>query len=200
MTMVKLCGMTSREAVHDAVTAGADAIGFVFADSVRRVDPNMARSIAGDVPAHVRRVAVMLHPSNDEWLDVLRHFRPDVLQTDVQDLAGLDIDPDVEIWPVYRQGVSEPASDPEDTFVYEGRASGTGQTVDWQAAADVARRGRMILAGGLSADNVAQAISTVRPFGVDASSSLESAPGRKDAGKIRAFVNAVRQADQEQVK
>lgn len=200
MTMVKICGMTSRDAVKDAVGAGADAVGFVFAESVRRIDPATARDIAVDIPKGVRRVAVMLHPTNDEWLEVYETFRPDVLQTDTDDLAGLDIYAAVEVWPVYRQGLSEPADDAGDAFVYEGRASGTGQTVDWQTAAAVATRGRMILAGGLSAENVAEAIRTVQPFGVDASSSLEAAPGRKDAQKIRAFLNAVRHVDQELAK
>jgi phosphoribosylanthranilate isomerase len=79
-------------------------------------------------------------------------------------------------------------------FVYEGRNSGKGETIDWNLAAQLARRGRMILAGGLDAGNVGAALARVRPFGVDVSSAVESAPGRKDPQKIKDFINAVRTA------
>ena len=79
-------------------------------------------------------------------------------------------------------------------FVYEGRKSGMGETVDWETAAAIAREGRMILAGGLSADNVAEAIAKVAPYGVDVSSAVESRPGVKDAARIAAFVEAARAA------
>ncbi len=80
-------------------------------------------------------------------------------------------------------------------FVYEGPVSGAGATVDWEAAARLARGGRMILAGGLDAGNVGDAISQARPWGVDVSSGVESAPGIKDREKIRQFINAVRAAE-----
>jgi phosphoribosylanthranilate isomerase len=82
-------------------------------------------------------------------------------------------------------------------FLYEGRCSGSGETVEWGLAATLARRGRMILAGGLDAANVGEAIARVRPFGVDVSSAVESAPGKKDPRKIRAFINAARAAQVE---
>ena len=89
----------------------------------------------------------------------------------------------LERWPVYREGNAQsPDNDVEpQTFVYEGAQSGRGATVDWPGAAAIARRGQMILAGGLGADNVGDAIAAVRPFGVDVSSGVEIAPGSKDA-------------------
>jgi len=84
-------------------------------------------------------------------------------------------------------------------LVYEGPRSGVGRTVDWARAHGVARRGLVTLAGGLAPDNVAEAIRTVRPFGVDVSSGVESEPGVKDPGRIRAFVEAVREAEKEMV-
>ena len=191
--LVKVCGLREKHHVDDAVEAGADALGFVFAESPRQVTPALARSISEHVPAQVKRVAVMLHPGNDEWLAVLKEFAPDVLQTDSRDFDSLEVPETVERWPVYREGNSAPDSDA--TYVYEGPKSGHGETVDWSAAAELARRGNMVLAGGLNPDNVAKAIRRVQPFGVDASSGLESAPGQKDSHRITEFISAARAAE-----
>ena len=102
--LVKICGLGSAEQVRAAVDAGADAVGFVFAKSVRRVTSAQAAEFAADVPAGVRRVAVMLHPGNDEWQDVLQVLKPDVLQTDHEDYASLDVPEHIECWPVFREG------------------------------------------------------------------------------------------------
>jgi phosphoribosylanthranilate isomerase len=190
--LVKICGMTEAGAVDAAMRAGADALGFVFAASLRRVTPAQAKSIAADISSHVLRVAVMQHPTQDEWGEVLDVFQPDVLQTDAADFAYLDVPTHVRHWPVVREG-DRVAAMPEE-FVYEGQRSGQGETVDWERAAVLARRGKMILAGGLSVANVAEAIARVRPYGVDVSSAVESAPGEKDRREIRAFINAVRTA------
>lgn len=192
--LVKICGLREQEHVQAAVAAGADAVGFVFADSVRRIEPADAAAIAANVPAHVKRVAVMLHPSNDDWQRVLRDFSPDVLQTDAEDFAGLDVPDNVERWPVYRQGSAMVVN--TSTFLYEGANSGQGETVDWSQAAEVATRGRMILAGGISAANVAEAVAIAKPFGVDVSSGVESVRGQKNSTLIRQFINAARAAEQ----
>lgn len=190
---VKICGLGNAEDVRAAVAAGADAVGFVFAESVRRISPARAAAISADVPAHVKRVAVMMHPANDEWQDVLQTFSPDALQTDAADFAALEVPAPVEQWPVYREG--GPAPDTPGIYIYEGQKSGKGKRVDWERAAALAGLGNMVLAGGLSADNVAAAISAVRPFGVDVSSGVEVAPGEKDARLIRQFLTAVRAAE-----
>lgn len=197
---VKICGLSTPEQVQAAVAAGADAVGCVFADSVRRVEPSVAAAITRAVPGTVKRVAVMLHPTNEEWQTVLRAFAPDVLQTDAADFAGLEIPDSVECWPVYREKNTVTGTIRVDlkvpgTFLYEGAKSGQGETVDWARAAAIAAHGNMILAGGLSANNVAEAIATVRPFGVDVSSAVESAPGVKDAALIEKFVTAARAAE-----
>jgi phosphoribosylanthranilate isomerase len=192
---VKICGLRSEEHVNAAVAAGADAVGFVFAQSVREIAPAEAAAISANVPSHVKRVAVMLHPTNDEWHKVLEGFSPDVLQTDVGDFASLDVPDAVEQWPVYREGRSEP--DTEATYVFEGPQSGQGEIVDWSRAAKFSGRGEMILAGGLDAHNVAEAIRTVQPFGVDVSSAVESLPGQKDSQLINEFVNAAKTAEED---
>jgi phosphoribosylanthranilate isomerase len=191
--LIKICGLRKRRDVAEAVEAGAGAVGFVFARSVREILPALARAASNLVPCDVKRVAVMQHPSNDEWLNVLDTFEPDVLQTDAEDFDTLDVPDFVECWPVYREGISKPVS--EATYVYEGPKSGQGETVDWSVAAELARTGKMILAGGLAIANIAAAIETVKPFGVDVSSAVESAPGEKDSRLIREFISAARAAE-----
>jgi len=194
--LVKICGLRSEADVSTAVEAGADAVGFVFAESVRRVTPREAAKATAEMHSDVRKVAVMRHPSNVEWQEVLLEFRPDVLQTDMEDFAALDV-PDSVLWlPVIRESSPVPDGDLPDAFLYEGASSGQGQTVDWQRAAEIALQGKMVLAGGLGADNLGEAIATVKPFGVDVSSAVESGPGVKSPELIREFINAARAAEQ----
>jgi phosphoribosylanthranilate isomerase len=189
---VKICGLRDADSVAAAVGAGANAVGFVFAESPRRVSPQQAKAASQGTPGHIQRVAVMRHPSNEEWGAVLDEFAPDVLQTDIEDFARLDVPPQVLRWPVVREGSRAAASDLPEVFVYEGANSGAGQTVDWTRAAVMANRGRLILAGGLAAGNVAAAIAAVRPWGVDVSSGVESRPGQKDVKLMQQFIGAVR--------
>ena len=196
---VKICGLRTEEHVQVAMDAGADAVGFVFAESARKVSPAHAAAIAKKVPVTIKKVAVMLHPSNEEWQDVLRDFRPDVLQTDAGDFENIDIPDKVDRWPVYSEGNKVTGTfgvslEVPVTYLYEGARSGHGETVDWARAAELARSGHMILAGGLGVENVATAIATARPYGVDVSSGVESAPGQKDSQKIREFIKAAKAA------
>ena len=196
---VKICGLRHAAAVEAAVAAGADAVGFVFAPSVRQVSAREAAVAANRVPRGVLRVAVMLHPSPEEWREVETIFCPDVLQTDAADFDFLDVPPEIARWPVLREGTALPDALP-DTFVYEGAASGRGERVDWHAAAALAKRGRMLLAGGLDCDNVARAIAEVAPWGVDVSSAVESAPGIKDPTLIQAFLTTAKGLGSDQRK
>lgn len=190
--LVKICGLKYVATVDIAVEAGADAVGFVFAKSVRQVTAQHAAFIAANVPKKVLRVAVMMHPSIEEWDEVQTIFCPDVLQTDMEDFQYLDVPDDIEIWPVIRQGNAPSSKDLPNTFVYEGLKSGQGETVDWSIAGKLARGARLILAGGLNHENVADAIRQVGPFGVDVSSAVESSPGEKDPDMIHAFIDTVR--------
>lgn len=193
--IVKICGLSERQHVDDAVAAGANAIGFVFAKSSRRVTPEIARNISAGVPGGVKRVAVMLHPANDDWLEVLQTFEPDVLQTDAGDFDVLEVPDFVERWPVFREGKTPPNT--SGTFVYEGPKSGAGETVNWSAAAGLSSNGNMILAGGLGVGNVGAAITAVRPFGVDVSSGVETSAGQKDSQLIKQFISAARAAEKD---
>ena len=193
---VKICGLRDAETVAAAIEAGADAIGFVFAASPREVSVAQAVAAAAGVPADIRRVAVMRHPAPEAWEAVRAGFAPDVLQTDAGDFAGLDVPDGIERWPVFREG-GQTVPDDAGRFVYEGPSSGAGETVNWEQAAALSAGRRMILAGGLDATNVARAVGTVRPWGVDVSSGVESAPGKKDAGMIRKFISAARAAEKQ---
>ena len=194
--LVKICGLRDAATVAAAVEAGANAIGFVFAASPREVSVEQAAAAAAGVPANVRRVAVMRHPAPEAWEAVRDGFAPDVLQTDADDFAALDVPVGIEWWPVFREGGAM-VPDNARTFVYEGPSSGAGETVNWDRAAALSKGRHMILAGGLDSNNVARAIATVRPWGVDVSSGVESAPGEKDTGRIRNFISAARAAEKQ---
>ena len=133
MMWVKVCGLTTPEAVAAAVDAGVNAVGFVFAESKRKVTPQRAAELARDVPGNILRVAVMLHPSQAELDEVWSGFRPDVLQTDIDDLAALRVPEGLQVTPVIRSGRELPAVLPA-RLLFEGPASGTGETTDWSAA------------------------------------------------------------------
>jgi phosphoribosylanthranilate isomerase len=188
---VKICGLTTEEAVDAAVSAGADAIGFVFAPSQRQVTAQRAAQLASHAPQRVMRVAVMMHPAQSLVDEVWSVLRPDVLQTDADDLADLHIPEGLNVIPVVRAGRALPMP-LASRLLFEGPVSGAGQAVDWTAAASLARRTQMILAGGLDPTNVARAIESVQPYGVDVSSGVEREPGVKDPEKIHAFVRAAR--------
>jgi phosphoribosylanthranilate isomerase len=192
---VKICGMTDAAGIRSAAGAGADALGFVFCDrSPRHLSVDTARALVREVPEGVTVVAVMLHPEREYCKTILEVLEPDVLQTDSEDFEYLEVPEGIERWPVFREGTTRPGDLPG-RFVYEGRQSGQGRRVDWERAAGLASRGQMILAGGLDADNVSDAIRVVRPWAVDVSSAVESSPGVKDGDRIRRFIERARLAD-----
>jgi phosphoribosylanthranilate isomerase len=200
---VKICGITRREDAEAAVDAGADAVGFVFwQESPRYIDPFRARAIVSALPPFVTPVgvfvdqpaeyvngvaslaqlgAVQLH--GEETISFARTMkRPVVKAISLHDDTQAAVD-GIEMWPA-RVLILLDVHDPV-------RRGGTGRTIDWTAAAEVARHRRVVLAGGLTADNVGDAIARVRPFGIDVSSGVESAPGIKDHGRLKALFEAV---------
>jgi len=189
---VKICGMNSPEAVAAAVRAGADALGFVFAESPREVTPERAKELCVGLPGHVVRIAVMRHPHKDQWERVLEVFEPQWLQTDAEDFRWIKLPNSCVGLPVYRDSNAPADTDLPDRLLFEGTHSGSGRVADWDEAAGLARVAEVILAGGLTAQNVADAVNFVRPWGVDVSSGVERARGEKDPDKIREFVARVR--------
>ncbi|HTT05861.1 MAG TPA: phosphoribosylanthranilate isomerase [Steroidobacteraceae bacterium] len=195
---IKICGMCDATAVSAALEAGADAIGWVFADSPRRVQPDAAARLAAAARNRCALVAVTLHPAQSLVDEIVRELAPDYLQSDVVDLATLRLPEQLQTLPVWRDAdasretAAHPA--PPARLLFEGARSGRGATADWGLAAQLARRSELVLAGGLTAQNVAEAIRRVRPFGVDVSSGVERSPGRKSAAMIHEFVAAARAA------
>jgi len=194
---VKICGITTEEAVEAAVAAGADALGFVFADSVRQVSPERAAELSASLPSTTARVAVMLHPSPAYWNVVRDVFQPNWLQTDAGDFASLEVPENIGRLPVYRDNVDLEldSDDWPEHLLFEGKRSGAGEQADWDRAAAIARCSCVLLAGGLTPENVTEAITRVHPWGVDVSSGVESGPGVKDPQKIKAFISAAKKVD-----
>lgn len=192
--LVKICGLTTREAVAAVAEAGADAAGFVFARSPRRVSPEAAGRLAEGLPEDLPRVAVSRHPDWTEVPAILAGLRPQFFQTDLDDFRDLVLSGPCRPLPVLRAGQHLPRKLPP-LVLFEGPVSGAGRKADWALAATLARRTRVILAGGLDFDNVAEAVRAVRPYGVDVSSGVERSPGVKDPDLILRFVAAAREAE-----
>lgn len=196
--LVKICGMTRSEAVDAAVKAGADAVGFVFyPPSPRYLSPQRAQELAGPVPRHVRRIAVMLRPQQTDWEEVFDSFKPDWLQADADCLAELSLPEGIGRLPVYRDHEQFDAENfsLDIPCLFESAVSGMARPPSWERAAHLARRTSVVLAGGLDPGNVAEAVRRVRPWGVDVSSGVESSAGVKDPDLVRAFIRAARKAD-----
>ncbi len=194
---VKICGMTDIRAVEAALEAGADAIGFVFARSVRQLTPEQAANLARPARGRVLCVAVTQHPAPELLEHVFEVFRPDVLQTDREDFGRIRLPAGVEGWPVLRgrQSAEAVASlRAGQRTLFEGLRSGSGEVSDWSAAQELSARCSLILAGGLAPANVQAAIDAVHPYGVDVSSGVEEAPGRKSPELIDSFVSGARAA------
>ncbi len=198
---VKICGLKTTETVQAAAAAGANAIGFNFyPPSPRYLAPEDAGALAAAAPPQILRVAVMLRPGQSQWDEVYAGFKPDCLQADADSLARLALPPGMRALPVYRDHEEFHPNDvpPGTCCLFEGGVSGSGQRPNWERAAMLARGAQVVLAGGLDPGNVGDAVRRVRPWGVDVSSGVESAPGVKDSAKVSAFVRAARRAESAQ--
>ena len=199
---LKICGITQLSDALHAVEHGAGALGFVFwPRSPRYVRPEHAADIIAALPAGVDAVGVFVNEAVDG-------IRAVVAQTGINtvQLHGDETPAYAEAlgWPVLRAVALEQIEaassvwPPETTFLMDAvdpvRRGGTGSTVDWTRAAAAARSRRVVLAGGLTPENVADAIATVRPCGVDVSSGVEDAPGVKDPDKVARFLARARSA------
>jgi phosphoribosylanthranilate isomerase len=197
---MKFCGITRLEDALAAADCGAAAIGFVFAPaSPRAVTPEAARTISRRLPPFLLRVGVFVDLPAADVRAIAGHVGLDAVQ-----LHGSETPADAAAaWPrvikaLARHGdlVTQASAWAEDVTLLVDAATGdapggTGQLADWPAAARLARQRRVVLAGGLTADNVEEAIAVVRPYAVDVSSGIETRPGEKSAARMRAFARAV---------
>jgi phosphoribosylanthranilate isomerase len=200
MTRVKICGITTQEDAALAVEAGAHALGFVFADSPRRVTPPAAALIISGLPPLVDAIGVFVQEQAQTIAEVARGAGLHAAQLhgdeSPEDCGRLPLKvikrfnilendtPHMLRARMQRYRVAAYLLDP---------GAGSGRTFDWGRARGLP--GPLIVSGGLTPENVGQAIRTLRPYAVDVSSGVESEPGRKDPEKVRAFLQAVREAD-----
>jgi phosphoribosylanthranilate isomerase len=206
---VKICGLTQLDDARLAVTCGADALGFVFwPRSPRITRPGSARAISRALPALVTRVGVFVDQSVDEVWTIVDDAGLDVVQLHGDESPGAYLDIGVRVI----KAVALDAADsveralrlpPDVSLLVDAsdrdRRGGTGHLANWDRAARVAAERPILLAGGLTADNVAAAIRHVRPWGVDVSSGVESAPGIKDPERVKAFFAALGNVRREHV-
>ena len=203
MTRIKICGITNTADALAACEHGADALGFVFAPSPRQISPEAAREIIRSIPPFITMVGVFVDEPADRVREIVRFCKLDAVQLHGNEspdyIAGLGM-PAIKGFRVKNKVTIDCIYQFKlkwfllDTYM-PGTAGGSGRSFDWTIAADAARLGRMILAGGLTADNVTTALATVRPYAVDVSSGVEIAPGKKDHGKIQQFIHEVRTWD-----
>jgi phosphoribosylanthranilate isomerase len=199
----KLCGCTRWTDVEMAIDAGADAFGMIFAASPRRIAWSEAEAIAARVPASIMPVAVFVNPTPDE-VDAVRSLFPRALLQFSGDESPALVTPygDRAIKAIHVDSLgtglaARAARFPDALLLFDSRhdvlAGGTGQSFAWKYAAPIAGTRRVVIAGGLTAENVSECLECAHPFGVDVRSGIET-KGRKDSKKMRAFVRAVRES------
>lgn len=213
---IKICGNTTLEDTRLAVEAGADAVGFVFAPSPRRVTAEIVASITPNLSPNVEKIGVFVDATMDEILSAVNICGLTGVQLhsasgpEISATLRRELGPDLRILRVVHFG-AEAADEAAkialdanvDAVLVDSRTTtavgGTGVPFDWNAACatlfqHAEPHKRLIAAGGLNPSNVAEAIATLHPWGVDVASGVEAAPGRKDAAKVRAFVARARDA------
>lgn len=200
---VKICGITSEDDALLAVAMGADALGFVFAPSVRQVAAQQVYDITRRLPPeiltvgvfrdeHPKRVIELVHRSGVKGAQLHGSESADVVAEVAKAVPFV-----VKAYPAGSPRVAEAGSLATDTILLDGSTPGSGHLFDWSLVGEVPAGMRLILAGGLDPDNVADAVETVDPWGVDVSTGVEHAPGRKDALKVKRFVERARAAARE---
>lgn len=213
---IKICGLTEEKTAYLAAQAGADAIGLVFAPSRRQIEPELARRIREGLPPFVAAVGVMMDPDLEEALELAESCGLDAIQLHGNEspefcarLAEKSRCRIIKTFAVSREGEKgeelqrkiEAYRPVVHAFLFDtavGKScGGTGRTFNWQVLSRLRIGKPWLLAGGLDATNVGEALRVARPWGVDVSSGVESAPGIKDIMRIEAFIRAVRRYENE---
>jgi phosphoribosylanthranilate isomerase len=204
MVKVKICGITNVEDALQAASCGADALGFVFyPQSPRVLTPERAKEIVAALPPFVAAVGLFVNEEPARVREVADFCGLDLLQLHGDEPAAGCSFPPYRVIKALRvknaESLTGLSAYPVSAVLLDawvaGAYGGTGHRFNWQMAARAAREGTVILAGGLTPENVREAVRIVRPYGVDVSSGVESAPGRKDHEKVAAFIRNARAAD-----
>ena len=192
MTKVKICGLSTKEAVKTAVSTGADYIGFVFAPSKRQVTLEQAAELAEIIPANVKKVGVFVSPNRTELLEAIEKVGLDLAQIHGQVANDLFENlPCASIQAVQVDGNGHVPNSQADYLLFDAPVAGSGQTFDWGRLDTTELAQPFFIAGGLNEDNVEEAIQHFTPFAVDVSSGVET-DGQKDQEKIRRFIERVK--------
>ncbi len=201
MTKVKICGIRN---VNDAICAadyGADAIGFVFAKSKRKVSKEKARAIVRKLPPFITTVGLFVNETAENMVEVCRFCGLDAIQLHGNELPGvlntLKDFKTIKAFRIQNEGDIIPIKKYKPNAILldgysENKMGGTGTTFDWRIVKKLKTPIPIIVAGGLTHLNVSQAIKIVRPYGVDVSSGVESRPGEKDKRLIKKFIDAAK--------
>jgi phosphoribosylanthranilate isomerase len=203
MVFTKVCGITNPGDAREAADAGADAIGLIFAESPREVNVEEARRISVALPDGVLKVGVFVDAEPEEVLETAREVGLDLAQLHGDETpetvaairgAGLPVMKALRVRNA--EALAEIQSYGADLIMLDAWSArvrgGTGETFDWGLAKSVKGRGNIVVSGGLTPENVREAIEFFEPYGVDASSSLEEKPGKKSGERLRRFVRAAK--------
>ena len=203
MVFTKVCGITNPGDARVAVDAGADAIGLIFAESPRKVSLEEARKVSIALPENILKVGVFVDAEPDEVLQVAREVGLNLAQLHGDETpetlaairnAGLPVMKALRVRNTEALGALERYE--ADLFMLDAWSArargGTGETFDWGLAKSVKGRGNIVVSGGLTPENVREAVEFFEPYGVDASSSLEERPGKKSGERVRRFVRAAK--------
>ena len=192
MTKVKICGLSTAEAVETAVLAGADYIGFVFAKSKRQVSLEQAHELARLVTGKTKIVGVFVSPSLEDLEQAIAQVPLDIVQ--IHGNFDEALIPKISV-PVIRaiqlSAQEAQVSSQADYLLFDAPVAGSGQTFDWNLLKDQKIQQNFFIAGGLTVDNVRQARETFQPYALDVSSGVET-DGHKDIEKIKAFIEGAK--------
>lgn len=203
MTMIKICGITNLPDALEAVSLGADALGFIFAPSPRQISLSTAQKICQEIPPAIWRVGVFVNADLREVRKIADSCELTALQFHGAETPAYCAQFSKLIIKAIRiknaNSLQEIANYPSAIILLEGfhpqQAGGTGTSFPWEMALEIRKKRNFILAGGLNSENVSRAISLLQPWGVDVCSGVERVPGKKDKEKMAQFIKEVKRAD-----
>ena len=198
-TRIKICGITNQADAEKAAELGANALGFVFADSSRRIKPSIAREISQALPPFISKIGVFVNEDINTIKELYEYCRLDAVQLHGDEHSEYTKSLTVPFIKAFKVSGNEVIKQIEefglryfllDTYD-KNQSGGTGKSFNWRIAKKASKFGKIILSGGLNPDNIREALETVNPYAVDVSSGIEKSPGLKDYHKMEIFINEV---------